>query len=198
MKTFATACGALALAALLGSAAQADPFKFTYTGTIAGASTPGVDGGDTYTLTVIADNGGSSALGQIWTYDDLQGFTIQAGSYSASYSKAWESSVGFQTDASGNVVFSAFYGTSSSSNNSDNFGSWTGDSVWGDGTFFDSLGRENSIPTELNDPSRWTVSAVAANGAVPEPASWAMMLGGFGLVGGAMRSRRGKAAISFA
>jgi len=33
-------------------------------------------------------------------------------------------------------------------------------------------------------------------GDVPEPASWAMMLGGFGLVGGAMRSRR-KAAVSF-
>lgn len=31
---------------------------------------------------------------------------------------------------------------------------------------------------------------------VPEPASWAMMLGGFGLVGGAMRSRR-KSAVSF-
>ena len=34
-------------------------------------------------------------------------------------------------------------------------------------------------------------------GAVPEPASWALMLGGFGLVGGAMRSRRMKAAVSF-
>jgi len=32
--------------------------------------------------------------------------------------------------------------------------------------------------------------------AVPEPASWALMLGGFGLVGGAMRSRR-KMAVSF-
>jgi hypothetical protein len=28
------------------------------------------------------------------------------------------------------------------------------------------------------------------NGGVPEPASWAMMVGGFGLVGGAMRRRR--------
>jgi len=36
----------------------------------------------------------------------------------------------------------------------------------------------------------------AADGAVPEPASWALMLGGFGLVGGAMRTRR-KAAVSF-
>jgi len=33
-------------------------------------------------------------------------------------------------------------------------------------------------------------------GGVPEPASWAMMLGGFGLVGGAMRRRR--ATVSFA
>ena len=197
MKTFATACGALALAALLGSAAQADPFKFTYTGTIAYASTPGIDSGDTYTLTVIADNGGNSALGQSWGYDDLQGFTIQAGSYSASYSKVWESSDGFQTDASGNVTYTGFYGTSYSSNNSDNFGSWTGDYVYGNGTFFDSQGRENSISTELNEPSRWTVSPAGADGAVPEPASWAMMLGGFGLVGGAMRSRR-KATVSFA
>lgn len=33
-------------------------------------------------------------------------------------------------------------------------------------------------------------------GAVPEPASWALMLGGFGAIGGAMRSRR-RAAVSF-
>lgn len=32
----------------------------------------------------------------------------------------------------------------------------------------------------------------------PEPASWAMMLGGFGVIGGAMRARRGKAAVTFA
>lgn len=38
---------------------------------------------------------------------------------------------------------------------------------------------------------------VSFSGAVPEPASWALLLGGFGAVGGAMRSRR-KAAISFA
>lgn len=41
-----------------------------------------------------------------------------------------------------------------------------------------------------------TVSGSVTSGAVPEPASWAMMLGGFGLVGGAMRSRR-KALVTF-
>lgn len=40
-------------------------------------------------------------------------------------------------------------------------------------------------------------ATVAIGGAVPEPTSWAMMLGGFGLVGGAMRSRR-RQAVSFA
>jgi len=32
-------------------------------------------------------------------------------------------------------------------------------------------------------------------GAVPEPATWAMMIGGFGLVGGAMRRRRSASAV---
>jgi hypothetical protein len=38
---------------------------------------------------------------------------------------------------------------------------------------------------------------VTGTPAVPEPASWALMLGGFGMIGGAMRSRR-RAAVTFA
>ena len=38
--------------------------------------------------------------------------------------------------------------------------------------------------------------AFRLDGAVPEPASWALMLGGFGLVGGAMRRR--KTSVAFA
>ncbi|MEP6786543.1 MAG: PEPxxWA-CTERM sorting domain-containing protein [Sphingomonadales bacterium] len=38
----------------------------------------------------------------------------------------------------------------------------------------------------------------ATNGAVPEPATWAMMIGGFGAIGGAARYRRRKVAVSFA
>lgn len=33
---------------------------------------------------------------------------------------------------------------------------------------------------------------------VPEPANWAMMIAGFGMIGGAMRSRRSKTSVSFA
>ena len=38
--------------------------------------------------------------------------------------------------------------------------------------------------------ARYVVSGAAVSGAVPEPASWALMLGGFGAIGGAMRARR--------
>ena len=48
-----------------------------------------------------------------------------------------------------------------------------------------SFGQGTVVSLDLN-----------GGGGVPEPASWAMMLGGFGMVGGAMRSRR-KTALSF-
>ena len=41
-------------------------------------------------------------------------------------------------------------------------------------------------------------SAPGGAGGVPEPANWAMMIAGFGMIGGAMRSRRGKTSVSFA
>ena len=43
----------------------------------------------------------------------------------------------------------------------------------------------------------WDVSNVVSSSAVPEPASWAMMLGGFGLIGGVLRSSR-RTMLSFA
>ena len=46
-----------------------------------------------------------------------------------------------------------------------------------------------------SDAGRWTLditgegAVVAVGGAIPEPASWAMMIGGFGFIGAAMRRR---------
>ena len=50
-----------------------------------------------------------------------------------------------------------------------------------------------------NGFARFTLGAAPLAGAVPEPATWAMMIGGFGLAGGALRSarrRKGKLAYS--
>jgi len=49
----------------------------------------------------------------------------------------------------------------------------------------------NSI---TSGPATLTISA----GAVPEPMAWAMMLGGFGMLGATLRYRRRKMAVSFA
>lgn len=46
-----------------------------------------------------------------------------------------------------------------------------------------------------SDPSALTFGAVSA---VPEPASWAMMILGFGLIGGAMRRRKTSVKLSYA
>jgi hypothetical protein len=47
----------------------------------------------------------------------------------------------------------------------------------------------------ISDSGTRSVVFSFSGGAVPEPASWAMFIGGFGLIGGAMRRR--KVAISF-
>lgn len=67
----------------------------------------------------------------------------------------------------------------------------------GDGFLFDTLGTLFGVPVyssghsfgargELYSASSWSLSAAT----VPEPASWALMITGFGLVGSALRRRR--------
>jgi hypothetical protein len=56
--------------------------------------------------------------------------------------------------------------------------------------------QDANIFLRPNGQGGWFVNA-ASVGAVPEPAAWAMMIAGFGLVGGAMR-RRTKVSVSYA
>jgi len=78
----------------------------------------------------------------------------------------------------------------------------------GNGTYSFYTGP-NCCIDPMGSPVKVTVSGVTSvapgtlqptPGAVPEPATWAMMIGGFGMVGGAMRSarRRTKTTVSFA
>lgn len=54
---------------------------------------------------------------------------------------------------------------------------------------FNVVGNRLNIDFRASDPGDY-VRVLTAAPAVPEPATWAMMIGGFGLVGGAMRRRR--------
>ena len=76
------------------------------------------------------------------------------------------------------------------SNNIPNLGTLAYGNVFPDGTI--------TYSTAFNVVYDATFSATIEAAAVPEPASWAMMIGGFGLVGGAVRRRQAvRTAVSF-
>ena len=64
--------------------------------------------------------------------------------------------------------------------------SFTGNSIE-----YDAAGLDFSTA-----PYHITIGLITSTGSVPEPASWALMLGGFGAIGSAMRNRR-KASFDF-
>ena len=63
-------------------------------------------------------------------------------------------------------------------------------------TFTAALGQRVTGLTFASSANSFEVDNLAVSGAVPEPASWALMISGFGLVGFAMRRR--KSSVAFA
>ncbi len=55
-------------------------------------------------------------------------------------------------------------------------------------------GNFTSLTLVTNNVENWSGLTIGTSGAVPEPASWAMLIAGFGLVGAAARRRRPVAA----
>ncbi len=72
---------------------------------------------------------------------------------------------------------------------------YSGDAEW---QYNQNIVPSNEVPNGGSDAADMNVWAFQTGaGRVPEPAAWAMMLAGFGLVGSAMR-RRSKVAVTFA
>ena len=62
----------------------------------------------------------------------------------------------------------------------------------------DAYGYDGPPGAYFDNSGFFSVNVGAPAGGVPEPATWMMLIGGFGLVGGMMRRRRVAAAVSFA
>jgi len=67
----------------------------------------------------------------------------------------------------------------------------------GSGTNFLNIDGQDGLYVWSNGPLNGRDGLTTGTSPAPEPASWAMMLGGFGLIGGALRSRR-RATVVFA
>jgi hypothetical protein len=180
----------LALAALLivpGSALAA-PFQFVYTDTVSAVtgSFPGISIGDTFTVTVVADNGSSSIESQQWLPGDIvsASLSIADGVYSASYTPPGDcvlSGICFETDANGDLTTSFYEDDLAPLLGTDSFGS--------DGLMlFSHLSIRNSPGTGIagyvgQSQAKWAV--VPQTSTVPAfgPLGTAMLLSLLGLLG---------------
>jgi hypothetical protein len=134
-------------------------------------------------------NGVGSSFGDVnnaglITFTPAAGYEVSFGSFDFVDRNSGSRSATFSlTDSLGNSVF--------------NFTSpvlrqrttYTADTAFFSGPLsfvFDGIGA--SVPSV--DNVLLTTRRIAVNSAVPEPATWAMMIGGFGMIGGAMRRGR--------
>jgi hypothetical protein len=163
------------------------------------------------TVTTGATSGSYSATGNIFTTSATGGYTGAAGVGSTTGSFSFSNTVGDTIATSlplfftfGNYTFSAS-SISTVGYSSPGTGADTAISLYLLGTTIANgfAATNSSVTLQLNSTggSAFSAAATLANppsSAVPEPASWAMMLGGFGMMGAAVRSsRRKKVAVTF-
>jgi hypothetical protein len=135
---------------------------------------------------------------------DLVAWDVNLTAFAASYLS--EIAVTFSNTAGSAVrlrpgVATAAAGTASFSGSGSLVGSGLSFVIGGDGKFYLEFHETFDDVAGAAD-GRWnsgtlTFREIGLAGGVPEPATWAMMLAGFGIVGGAMR-RRQRTSVSFA
>jgi hypothetical protein len=178
----------LAVLVILPGSALAAPFQCVYTDTVSGVigSFPGISVGDTFTVTVVADNGSSSVASQQWLPGDIvsASLSIAGGAYSASYTPPGDCVFGgicFETDANGDLTTSFYEDDQAPFLGTDSFGS--------DGfMLFSHLSIRNSPGTGIagyvgQSQAKWAV--VPQTSTVPAfgPLGTAMLLSLLGLSG---------------
>jgi hypothetical protein len=160
---------------LFAGIATANTVQFVYISTVTSSAIPGVSAGDSVTVKILADNGGSSLSSQSWTVADFISGSLRSGTYMQSYIDGWFPfpTVLFSTDATGDIASADFEGTLYSPNHVDSFGTGPQINLYSDGfqDYFGDIAFETScLDCDVHD---WTVSEVQA---VPEPSTLSYMI----------------------
>ena len=117
---FTGLCSAFLLFFWLVFPVSAAPVQFSFETTFISTDIPGTVVGGTFSLEVIADNGGTSLINQIWTHSDVTSAFATSGSYNANLVPPPSTSTFFQSDGIGELSVARF--TDFDSNNVDIFG----------------------------------------------------------------------------
>jgi hypothetical protein len=141
----------------------------------------GIFNGDGSVAVAAVNFNGSAATGQDFIFKAINGVTLAPGNYQLA---AW----GY---GNGEGNYNAYGPSGSAITFNSLFGS-----LAATGTRYGNAGSAGVLATNVdNGLTRYGSASFTAS--VPESATWAMMLLGFGMIGGAARSRR-KAKIAFA
>lgn len=188
-------CAAVALASAAPVAAA--PFSVTFmSGVTNPAGVPGVSLGDPFLVDVMVDNGGASALSQVWTFEDILAASVSAGAYAAEFvdgffvaGGGFPTAPAFRTDALGMLTIADFFGTVSSLTAVDNAGG-SGEVRLFNGGHLTSLGSLIDFTPAFGNPADWSNPvATPVDGVVPLPPAAFLLLAGLGALGVAARRR---------
>ncbi len=168
----------------ISTTAQAIPVSFTQTVETNVGLTGFFSSGDTVSITVTMDNGGTSTASQTWTTAQILGAVLTVGSYSASYGDTFCGD--FTSTATGSLS-TAFCGTLASTG-VDNSG--VGARLY-NGTIRISDGTLVGLSNNLAHLAAWSGGSIAGPPLppVPLPAGLPLLLGAIGLFGLAKRRR---------
>jgi hypothetical protein len=175
-----------ALAALAASAAHA---TITYSGSVTGTSY--IDGTvSTASYTITTDG----TLGTL-SLPNFTGYTLSINGFDSSGTGVWSNNDGFGAVSATATTLSFNFGSTASQLiffDGNSYLCISSDAASCAGEPSPSVGFGVFDPSLVGsfDPRPASVQVIATAAAVTEPASWAMLIAGFGLTGAAMRRRK--------